>query len=208
MMETLGEFDNESPLYVSFCKRISPEDFEKQSLTYTQKSLQDLYAKMEQNPGICESIVRKRKQLESEEAGMASYLKAKISSLFKHSNSMEMEEIQEEVEQLKREMQKASNYAFAAKRASQLERRARKTMPGQARLPEQVVAAMPKVFGPYPKQAERSTGSLNTDLKQPQVGISPVNQKRWELIEGQGGQGGGVSKWQVHPTMHGWDREC
>ncbi|XP_061458879.1 uncharacterized protein LOC133373324 [Rhineura floridana] len=185
-MEILGEFDNESPLYVSFCKRISPEDFEKQSLTYTQKSLQDLYTKMEQNPGICESIVRKRKQLENKDAGLASYLKAKFSSLFSSSNPMEMEDIQEEVEQLKREMQKASSYAFAAKRASQgpWERRGRKSIPvgkfgpSHTRLPEPAtIPSMPKIFGPYPKQTERSTGSLNMDLKQPWGGMSPVNQK-------------------------------
>lgn len=77
-MEILDEFDNESPLYVSFCKRISPEAFERQSLTYTQTSLEELYTQMELNPGACERLVRKRKQLENEEGGLASYLKVHL----------------------------------------------------------------------------------------------------------------------------------
>ncbi|KAJ7309530.1 hypothetical protein JRQ81_007577 [Phrynocephalus forsythii] len=180
MMEILGEFDNESPLYISFCSRISPEEFERQSLSYTQKSLQELYSKMEQNPGICASVVRKRKQLEKEEAGLASYLKAKFSSLFNGGNPLEIEEMEEEVEQLKCEMQMASNYAFAAKRTSQwlLERRSRRSIPSgkcclcRARTPEPTTPPMPKIFGPYTTQTESST-----DLKTPWAGLSSVNQK-------------------------------
>ncbi|XP_053135938.1 uncharacterized protein LOC128338075 isoform X2 [Hemicordylus capensis] len=179
-MEILGEFDNESPLYVSFCKRISPEDFERQSLTYTQKCLHDLYTKMEQNPGICERVVQKRKQLESQEAGLASYLKAKFLSLFNYGgNSLEVEEIQEEAEQLKREMQRASNYAFAAKSASRWpsERKPRRNIPlgrfgpGQTKFLDPAVPAMPRIFGPYPTQAERSAGG-NTEWTHPQTNVA------------------------------------
>lgn len=74
-METLDEFDNEYPLNMSFCKLISPEDFEVQSLSYTEQCLQELYTNMEQSPGICERVMRKRKQIEKEEAGLASFLK-------------------------------------------------------------------------------------------------------------------------------------
>lgn len=77
-MEILSEFDNESPLYVSFCRRISPEDFERESLTYTQKALRELYVHMEQNPDLCASIVQKRKQLDSKDAGLVSYVKVRF----------------------------------------------------------------------------------------------------------------------------------
>lgn len=77
-MEALDEFDNEYPLIITFCERISPQDFEKQSLSYTQKSLQDLYTQMEQNPRICERILRKRKQMENEGAGLVQYLKVRL----------------------------------------------------------------------------------------------------------------------------------
>lgn len=74
-METLDEFDNEYPLSMSFCKLISPEDFEVQSLSYTEQCLQELYTNMEQSPGICERVMRKRKQMEKEASGLASFLK-------------------------------------------------------------------------------------------------------------------------------------
>lgn len=73
-MEILDEFDNEYPLSVSFCKLISLEEFEKQSLSYTQQCLHELYSNMEQNPMICERALRKQKQVEKEEAGLISYL--------------------------------------------------------------------------------------------------------------------------------------
>lgn len=77
-METLDEFDNEYPLNISFCERISPLDFERESFNYTQKSLQDLYIRMDQNPEICERVVRKRMQVENEEAGLMQYLKVRL----------------------------------------------------------------------------------------------------------------------------------
>lgn len=74
-MEILDEFDDEYPLSMSFCKLISLEDFEEQSLSYTQQCLCELYSNMEQNPRICERALRKQKQMEKEEAGLISYLK-------------------------------------------------------------------------------------------------------------------------------------
>nr|XP_056715012.1 uncharacterized protein LOC130485886 [Euleptes europaea] len=187
-MESLDEFDNEYPLIISFCKRISPSDFEKQSLSYTQKSLQDLYTQMEQNPRICERILRKRKQVENEEAGLVQYLKAKFFATLQgdmnYSNLMEEMEMGEKVEQLKREMQKASDYAFAAKSMpwQELERRTRKNVlsggfsPSQTSLVDPRISAMPRIFGSFPKQMERPLDS-STDLKQLWAGMSSVNQK-------------------------------
>ncbi|XP_077163342.1 uncharacterized protein LOC143822279 isoform X2 [Paroedura picta] len=171
-MEILGEFDNESPLYVSFCKRISPEAFERQSCTYTQKSLEELYTQMELNPGVCERLIRKRKQVETEEGGLASYLKAKFFSLFNHGSSLKEEEIHKEVECLMCEMRRVSTYALAAKRVSQwpLERKPRRNIPlerfgsSQSKRPDPAVPSMPKIFGPYPMPVKRAMGS-NTDLK-------------------------------------------
>lgn len=178
-MEIMGEFDNESPLYVTFCTRVSPEDFERQSLTYTQKCLQDLYAKMEQNPIICETVVRKRKQLMKEKAGLASYLKTKFLTMFNYNTPLDIKEIEKEVVQLKQEMQRASSYATAAKRSSQWMCRPRKSRPlgGFNSTMNRTIPAMPRIFGPYPPQVERSTGG-NTDLGQSYGGMSSARQRR------------------------------
>lgn len=79
-METLDEFDNEYPLSITFCRQISPEDFEEQSVSYTRQCLQELYAAMEQNPRVCERALRKQKQVEKEEAGLFSYIKVLAAS--------------------------------------------------------------------------------------------------------------------------------
>ncbi|XP_060105126.1 uncharacterized protein LOC132578990 [Heteronotia binoei] len=187
-METLDEFDNEYPLLITFCERISPQAFEKQSLSYTQKSLQNLYTQMEQNPRICERILRKRKQMENEEAGVVQYLKAKFFAILQgdmnYNNFMEEMEIGEKAEQLMREMQKASDYGHSAKIVPWKHRktRTRKNIlsggfsPSQISLSDSRVATVPKIFGSFPKQMERALDS-NTDLKQLWAGMSSVNQK-------------------------------
>ncbi|XP_074868435.1 uncharacterized protein LOC142022472 [Carettochelys insculpta] len=195
-METLDEFDNEYPLSISFCKLISPEDFEAQSLSYTEQCLQELYTNMEQCPGICERVMRKQKQMEKEAAGLASYLKAKffwtLQGEMNYCNSMGIAEMQEKVMQLKRDMQKVNNYAQAAKAVKV--RCARQVAgkkqaleggfcPSQARASGSIALpkfSMPRVFGPFPeqmsRQMDRATAS-NTDLKHLWAGVSTMNQK-------------------------------
>ncbi|KAM6241243.1 uncharacterized protein M6G45_011675 [Spheniscus humboldti] len=116
-MEILDEFDDEYPLSMSFCKLISLEDFEEQSLSYTQQCLCELYSNMEQNPRICERALRKQKQMEKEEAGLIPYLKAKIFQALQgelnYSNYMGTAEMKERVLQLRRDIQRANNYARA-----------------------------------------------------------------------------------------------
>ncbi|XP_061458804.1 uncharacterized protein LOC133373287 [Rhineura floridana] len=187
-METLDEFDSEYPLIITFCERISPQDFEGQSSSYTQKALQDLFVQMEQNPRICERVVRKRKQTENETASLAQYLKAKFFSVLQgdvnYDNSLEEMEMEEQVEQLKREMEKAHDYAHAAKSASwrALEMQTKKAVPSgefspsQTKLLDSSAPVMPKIFGSFPKQMEICMGS-NVDLKQLWAGMSSVNQK-------------------------------
>ncbi|XP_062814882.1 uncharacterized protein LOC134292936 isoform X2 [Anolis carolinensis] len=179
VMEILGEFDTESPLYLSFCQRVSPQDFEKQSLSYTQISLQDLYTEIERNPQICEPVLQKRRQQRAtEETSLTSYLKAKFSSLFNYTTPMGMQELREEAEQLKQEMQRARNYALAAKWTSSwpLEQREWTSShfdPNPASMVELTPPPMPRIFGPYPSPAERNPSSSN--LSQPSP--LPVNQK-------------------------------
>ncbi|XP_068766917.1 uncharacterized protein [Struthio camelus] len=192
-MESLDEFDNEYPLSVSFCKLISTEDFEEQSLSYTQQCLHELFSAMEQNPGICERAVRKQKQMEKEEAGLMSFLKAKVcwtlQGELNYCNYVGFAEMQEKVSQLRRDMQRASNYARAAKtgkgqRARQL--RGKKNpleggfSPFHSRIPETPKVTLPRVFGPFPdvvkKQVDRAAAS-SPDLKQKWAGVSMMSQK-------------------------------
>ncbi|XP_050762889.1 uncharacterized protein LOC127023043 [Gymnogyps californianus] len=193
-MEILDEFDNEYPLNVSFCKLISLEDFEEQSLSYTQQCLHELYSNMEQNPRICERALRKQKQMEKEEAGLISYLKAKIfqglQGELNYSNYMGIAEMKEKVLQLRQDMQRANNYARAAKtgkgRHPRQSRGKTHTLEGRfnrlhSKVPEPPKFTMARVFGPFPevmnKQVDRATTS-SPDLKYWWTGLTTVSQKR------------------------------
>ncbi|KAJ6659076.1 hypothetical protein lerEdw1_019379 [Lerista edwardsae] len=185
-MESLEEFDNEYPLSISYCERISPQDFEKQALSYTHKSLQDLFLQMEQNPRICEKLLRRKKQEEAEEAGLLQYLKAKIFSMLQgdlnYANELGEMEMAEKVMQLKQEMEKASSYAHAARSVVRwpLETRAWRNVPlggfspSQTHLPD---LGMPKVFGSFSKQQMERSVASNPDLKHLWTGVASVNQK-------------------------------
>ncbi|XP_048412642.2 uncharacterized protein LOC125464359 [Stegostoma tigrinum] len=123
MMETLEEFDQEYPLSKMFCKRITKEEFESEALTYTEKALQDLFHTMDQNPSLCERVVRKRKQAELEKAGLKSFIKAKfftaVDGRLNRCNAVGIDELQERLQHLKNEMRKVQMYACEAKESAQ-----------------------------------------------------------------------------------------
>ncbi|XP_067316829.1 uncharacterized protein [Anolis sagrei] len=100
-------------------------------------------------------------------------------------NALEEMEMEERVEQLKRDMKKVNSYARAAKRTTWRppERRTRRAFmlggfsPRQNRI--RTLPPMPEVaqtMAVFPKQTERSANS-NMDLKQLWAGMSSVNQK-------------------------------
>lgn len=193
-MEALDEFDNEYPLSTAFCKQISPEDFEEQSVSYTQQCLQELYSTMERNPRVCERALRKQKQVEQEKAGLLSYIKAKIfwtlQGELNYSNYMDIAEMKEKVCQLRQDMKRVNSYAQGAKtRKGRHPRQLWGKMhtleggfsPLRSKAPEPPKITMPRVFGPFPKitnkQMDRTTIS-SPDLKYWWNGAAAVNQKR------------------------------
>nr|XP_020852301.1 uncharacterized protein LOC110215282 isoform X5 [Phascolarctos cinereus] len=73
-MEVLDEFDWEHPLTFTFCELISEEAFERQAVSYTERSLRRLFRSMDRNPALGERVVRKWKQEERERHGLISFL--------------------------------------------------------------------------------------------------------------------------------------
>lgn len=136
MMETLEEFDQEYPLSKMFCKRMTKEEFDIEAMTYTEKALQDLFRSMDQNPSLCEKVVRKRKQAELENAGLKSFIKAKFFSAvdgkMNRCNAVEIDELQERLQGLKDEMTKVQMYACEAKGPRTSKRLAEKRQKEQA----------------------------------------------------------------------------
>ncbi|XP_030074380.1 uncharacterized protein LOC115480074 [Microcaecilia unicolor] len=120
-METMGEFDKEYPLSMTFCKLMTEEEFEEQSISYTEQSLGDLYKSMDQNPALFERVIRKKKQKEQEKAGIASFLKAKFFSAVEGDlnccNAVDKVELKQRLKRMKQEMEKVNSYAQEAKSA-------------------------------------------------------------------------------------------
>lgn len=78
-MEVLDEFDSEFPQTVTFCQRISREDFERQAVTYTGRALRRLFRSLDRNPALAERVVRLGKQAQSEQHGLLSFLWVRVS---------------------------------------------------------------------------------------------------------------------------------
>ncbi|XP_005987224.1 WAS/WASL-interacting protein family member 3-like [Latimeria chalumnae] len=118
-MQTLEEFDQECPLSMMFCKRLSEEEFEEQAVSYTDQALRDLFRTMDRNPALCEKVIRRRKQDELEKSGFASLIKAKffraVEGQMNHCNEVNGEELRCRLDSLKDEMMKVQEYAQEAK---------------------------------------------------------------------------------------------
>ncbi|XP_069353163.1 uncharacterized protein [Eulemur rufifrons] len=119
-MEVLDEFDGELPQSVTFCQLISEEDFERQAATYTGRALRRLFRSLDRNPALAERVVRKGKQAELEQRGLASFLWAKFFSAVQgdlnHCNSMGALEMHQRLEQLKRSIHRVHLYSRDAKK--------------------------------------------------------------------------------------------
>ncbi|XP_059844423.1 uncharacterized protein LOC132404282 [Hypanus sabinus] len=148
-METLEEFDKEYPLSKMFCKRLSKEEFEVEGLTYTEKALEDLFYTMDQNPSLCEKVVRKHKQAELEKAGLKSFIKAKffsaIDGRMNRCNAVEMDELRGRLQCLKNEMMKVQTYACEAKGQRTSKRLAEKRLKEQGEN-SKTTSSSPSVF--------------------------------------------------------------
>ncbi|XP_067911404.1 mitochondrial fission regulator 1-like [Heterodontus francisci] len=175
-METLEEFDQEYPLSKIFCKRLTKEEFEAEALSYTEKALQDLFHAMEQNPLLCEKVVRKRKQTELEKAGLKSFIKAKFFSAvdgrMNRCNAVNMDELQERLRHLKDEMRKVQTYACEAKGSAQRtsKRLAEKRWKEQAETSTSASTSLPSaavVPPPPPPPPPPLPSSCNLGIKTP-----------------------------------------
>ncbi|XP_075390785.1 uncharacterized protein LOC142429644 [Tenrec ecaudatus] len=187
-MEALDEFDHEFPQRVTFCQRISEDDFERQAATCTERALRRLFRTMDRNPALAERVVRKGKQDECERGGLLSFLRAKffyaIQGELNHCNSVDALELRLRLEQLKRRIHRAHLYAQDAKKKRKKPKlkklepiflRDQATspclppplLPRPATTVTSVVAptppvyTMPRVFGPFPPLSNTSVEKVD-----------------------------------------------
>uniref|UniRef100_A0A4X2M3C2 Uncharacterized protein n=1 Tax=Vombatus ursinus TaxID=29139 RepID=A0A4X2M3C2_VOMUR len=118
-MEVLDEFDWEHPMTLTFCEPISEEAFERQAVSYTERSLRRLFRSMDRNPALGERVVRKWKQEERERRGLISFLTGRFFQALQgdlnHYNNVGASELHQRLDHLKKKMQKLNSYAQDAR---------------------------------------------------------------------------------------------
>lgn len=118
MAGLFDEFDDATPLRHSFCGRISKEAYERQAEESTESALEQLLEYLEKNPEAYTDVVKKRRKEEAESAGLLSYLKVQLFSLWSgnsapHSQPTE-QECKAQLHKTKEDMIKVFEYSQGA----------------------------------------------------------------------------------------------
>ncbi|XP_043830982.1 uncharacterized protein LOC122734314 isoform X1 [Dromiciops gliroides] len=225
-MEVLDEFDWEHPLNFTFCELISEEAFERQAVSYTERSLRRLFRSMDRNPTLGERVVRKWKQEEREGRGLISFLTGRffraLQGDLNYYNSMGTLELQQRLDHLKKRMQKLNIYAQDARQKRRKRGTYRREHPPStggsilSRSPRAAttsnrssvpVTYMPRVFGPFPPLSDEQTETLagpNSEVKVMQLnwtGLSAPPKRMVDLTPLVLNPGGFHSSWlSANPT--------
>lgn len=116
MSQIIDEFDQPSPATVSFCHKISSEDFDLHSAQTTKDALHELMNHLEQRPDEFYQILRRRK---AENLKMFQFLKVKVLNKFKDQYLEKYfpdDLCKEELDKMKKEMASAFDYAQDGKK--------------------------------------------------------------------------------------------
>lgn len=119
-METYDEFDDPSKLQQKYSSLMSEEEFETQASEETYKALNELMEYIEKNPSKYTTILKQKKKDEYESSSSVSFLKSRFMSAIGMSDylpcSVNEDECQEKLQELKSNMCKAFNYSQDAKK--------------------------------------------------------------------------------------------
>ncbi|XP_077986893.1 uncharacterized protein LOC144447505 [Glandiceps talaboti] len=112
IMESMGEFDDATPVSRQYCVPVSVKVFEEQGTEETAKGLEDLILYMEKHPDIYQEILRKKKQDEMENKSIFSFLKTRFLVNIMGQQAVEVDdtECNEKMQELIDNMAKAFNY--------------------------------------------------------------------------------------------------
>ena len=111
MAEILEEFDQPSPLPVGFCQQIPLEEYDQHSANTTQAALHELMNHLDSNPDEYYKIVRRKK---ADNLKLLQFMKVKMMNKLQDGyleKYFPAEKCQEDLENLKREMASAYDYA-------------------------------------------------------------------------------------------------
>ena len=111
MSQILEEFDQPSPSPVTYCQKIPMADVDTQSAKTTKEALHSLMAHLEEQPDKFYKILRQKK---ADKLKLLQLIKVKTLSKFKDDyleKYFPEDQCREELENLKREMASAFDYA-------------------------------------------------------------------------------------------------
>ena len=118
MAGLFDEFDDATPLRHSFCGRISREAYERQAAESTESALEQLMEYLERNPDAYTDVVKKRRKEEADSAGLLSYLKVQLFSLWSGNGGSLSQpterECTEQLKKMKEDMIKVYEYSQGA----------------------------------------------------------------------------------------------
>uniref|UniRef100_K1P6V3 Uncharacterized protein n=1 Tax=Magallana gigas TaxID=29159 RepID=K1P6V3_MAGGI len=112
-IENMDEFDAPCHMTAIFCNQLAEEDYEKQTVSETERALENLISYMEKNPQVYKKILKKKMKEEKENEGPFSFLKVKMMTLIKGEENVSFvsdRECDQRLEELKTGMSKAFDY--------------------------------------------------------------------------------------------------
>lgn len=115
MSQILDEFDQPTPVAISHCRKISSEDFDRESAETTKEALHDLMKHLEQRPQEFYDILRRKK---ADNLEMFQFVKVKVLKKFKDrylENYFPEEQCRRDLDNLKQQIVSAFDYSQEGK---------------------------------------------------------------------------------------------
>lgn len=110
---TLEEYGEASPMCVSYCKRVTEEEYEEQTSKETEKAIEELMILMEKHPELYRRVLQRRKRDDMENGGFMSFLKARAMYFWQRDSAFDVsdDECKAKTKKLHNEMTKVFHYS-------------------------------------------------------------------------------------------------
>ncbi|KAL5017511.1 hypothetical protein ScPMuIL_007100 [Solemya velum] len=189
-LEAYGEFDEACDMNSAYCRQMTVEQFEEQGQNETEKALQQLMAELSKNPAAIRSLLQKRKKEDMENAGVLSFLKAKMYSFMMGDRHQAFEvsdkDVHMKLDSLKTGMQKAFDYSKEnrCRRSARLSEQRNKNAQNKSRRKPQTTATTTTTTttnGIPPAPPVPLASPEHCDLKTPKRKVKPLRNKNLEV---------------------------
>lgn len=172
-IENMDEFDVPCHMTAVYCNQLAEEDYEKQTVSETERALENLISYMEKNPQVYKKILKKKMKEEKENEGLFSFLKVKMMTLIKGEENVSFvsdRECDQRLEELKTGMSKAFDYNLESKGLRKSKRLAEKRQVSKS----SINTAAPKAKGRQSKKRQTTAPNITETVCQKSGQDAPV----------------------------------